>query len=141
MAVFMDKERARQAFSERLVEALGELSPPVTTLAEQKRWLVKNCKVSGEGARKWLQALALPTEARWPSLSARLNVLTPWLRDGLGPKRADAGSPRGTKKKAPSGAPPYELTDDQLAQELARRADDQLNRILIRAGEIRGRRR
>jgi hypothetical protein len=83
------KERAREDFSQRLQEALADLG--IGRFAQQKQWLGSRFKISGEAARKWLQGIALPDQARWGSLADGLGVRAEWLRDGILPKVSGTG--------------------------------------------------
>jgi hypothetical protein len=80
------KELARESFASRLSQALDDLG--VLLPAQKKAWLKREFDISLEAARKWLQGIALPEQARWESLARALDVRAEWLRDGVGPKTA-----------------------------------------------------
>lgn len=78
-----ERDRLREAFAERLQQALKDLG--VDTPTKQKAWISKKMGISREGARKWLQALSKPDEAKFERLADHLRVDIGWLRDGRRP--------------------------------------------------------
>lgn len=82
-----DKEYVRQAFAQRLREALMEMG---YSLNQQKE-IGQLFGVSGQAARKWWEGQGLPASTRMKQIADVLGVERSWLQDGEGPMRPVLG--------------------------------------------------
>lgn len=76
----------KQEYSDRLNEALDEAGYPPKGEGRQVR-LAKAMGVSQKGARKWLEAEAIPSMENNILLAVHLDVQSEWLLSGRGEKR------------------------------------------------------
>lgn len=76
------------AFSERLNEALDDINVPPKGFGRQN--VVANLfGVSQKGARRWLEAEALPDTGRIPVIAHKLKVSVEWLMSGIGKNKTE----------------------------------------------------
>ena len=79
-----DKDGERQAFAQRLAEALTKsgrsLSP--TRLAAEFNAFFRGPKIHMHSCRKWLHAESIPTQEKLVVLARMLGVTAHWLRYG-----------------------------------------------------------
>jgi phage repressor protein C with HTH and peptisase S24 domain len=75
----------RQAFSARLNQALDAAGVPPKTQGRQTA-VGKMFGVTQKGARKWLEAEAIPETKRLPQIAAKLAVSVEWLLTGRPPR-------------------------------------------------------
>jgi transcriptional regulator with XRE-family HTH domain len=86
----MQKPDEKQAFAQRLKQALKRSQKKVTTgteLALQFNLRHGNDSISQQAAQKWLTGLARPTPDKIETLAEWLNVSVQWLRYGIADER------------------------------------------------------
>ena len=87
MAGKAEKDKVRQAFTERFRLALAELGYS----ANEQKALGELFGISGQAVRKWVESQATPTTARMPEVAKILGVRRAWLQDGEEPMRPAVG--------------------------------------------------
>ena len=80
-----DKDKERQAFSSRLMDALRHTGRQIsaTRLAQEFNLHYNGPKVHMHSCRKWLQAESIPTQEKLVILARMLGVSPDWLRYGV----------------------------------------------------------
>ena len=82
----MDKDLIRQAFTQRLIEALNDKNvEPHRRAATLAKWVGKNPK-NPEFARKWLTGRSMPQRDNLTVVANCLEVRIEWLEYGIGAK-------------------------------------------------------
>ncbi len=76
----------KQRFSDRLNQALDEAGVPPKGKGRQQI-AGRMFGVSQRGARKWLEAEAIPDTHKLPAIAAKLGIRAEWLLSGTGPMR------------------------------------------------------
>lgn len=114
MILLMQKDRLREAFSKRLIEALDDLGVPVRERAGNlARWVRKNDK-NPEFARKWLKGLSMPQKDNMTVVSAKLGVREEWLEYGVGDKVSETHSkPTSHNVIAEADRPSYDISQSR----------------------------